>query len=92
MKFFLAIKNFFIEIRDFFISMMTGPGGDISSKRFSGIELINAGIVLGFLMTFIKLQPIAETVFQTLVYAGILLLGGGTIAENIKFGKKDGEK
>jgi hypothetical protein len=92
MKFFAVIGSFFKGVASFITSMLTGPGGDISSKRTNGTELIQAGIVLGFLISFQKTEGVAIEVVKVFIYTGIILLGGGTLAENIKLGGGNNDK
>lgn len=86
MKFFRAIANLFKGISDFWVSMMTGPHGDISSKRVNGTELIQAAIGLGFFIAFLRTQAVALEVLKLFLYVGAGILGVGNLMENIKIG------
>lgn len=81
------MKNLLIKLKKFIISMLSSPAGDISSKRVNGTFLILSGVILGFISAFVPTQSITVQVFSVLIYSGIILLTGGTIAENINIGK-----
>jgi hypothetical protein len=51
------------------MSLLSGPGGDISSKRVSALALIASGIVLAFL------QPAEVAMVSVLIGAGTGILG-----------------
>jgi hypothetical protein len=76
----------------FFISMLTGKSGNVSSKRFNGTILVFAGIFLGIFASIYKTQDLTLEVIKIFVYSGAILLGGGTLMENINFGGNKGNK
>jgi hypothetical protein len=86
MRFFRAIAGFFKEIKVLLVSMMTGPNGDVSSKRVNGTILIQAAIVLGFFIAFHKAQAVALEVVRLFLYVGAAILGVGNLMENIRIG------
>jgi hypothetical protein len=51
------------------MSLLTGPNGDVSSKRVASLALITAGIVLAFL------HPDQAVMVGTLLGTGTAILG-----------------
>ena len=86
MRFLRADAIFWKGIKDFLVSMMTGPNGDVSSKRVNGTELIQAAVVLGFFIAFHRTQAVAVEVLKLFLYVGAAILGVGNLMENIKIG------
>ncbi len=83
-----VITKLVTDIKEFFNSMFTNPtSGDVSSKRVNGTELIQAAIVLGFLVALNKQQLANAEVALNIIYAFLiagLAFFGITIVDNFK--------